>query len=386
MIRGERIHRTWFLRLRLALVLGLPAILVVVRLDRYWQQKAALGPLGKYIAHVSWDIRGYVESLELSVDNSVREDELENLKELSGLRRLWIHVSDCGRPGERVATDVGLSHLSGLTSLEALTYEGPSVTDAGLRHLAGLQSLESLLLPCSEASDEGLKSFGNLDRLRRLCLLNGPALTGEGLVYLPQPLSLRKLSILHVTDGGIRTMTRFSELRDLTMNGDRLTHQGVRSLQEFHHLEQLYIWDAPLDNRGLEKWVGPMTGLTKLRISKCPLTGDALRHLQTLKELEVLEVEAEGIDDRSVPFLIELPRLAVLDLRSTAITDASLPALLRLHTLKMLCVPFRIQLTGERRKEFLEALPKLHTLRSPDGDVTFEGWKRTPPPDGPLLP
>ena len=65
------------------------------------------------------------------------------------------------------ATDAGLVHLKGLTSLQTLSLGGP-VTGAGLVHLKGLTNLQYLYLGGTQVTDAGLvhlKALTNLPRL-----------------------------------------------------------------------------------------------------------------------------------------------------------------------------------------------------------------------------
>jgi hypothetical protein len=291
-------------------------------------------------------------------------------------------------PKNAILTDEGLSYLRGLESLRELRYQGARVTDDGFPHLEGLHNLEVLSLECREATDEGLKSLAKLDHLESLTLLNGIGMTGEGLGALPDPSRLRRLRIDLVTDGGMRTIARFANLRELSIRGWRFRGDGpkdrailsnvgvdgLKNLLALRNLERLTIVALFLDNWALETVVGKMTGLKELHIDDCPIRVDALKHLRGLKELEVLSVCGTKVDDASVAYLGDLPKLRVLLLEHTSVTALGLPQLLRIQSLEGLCVSFAM--TPEHRKEMLEALPKLGWIESPDGLVEFEGEGR----------
>ena len=174
----------------------------------------------------------------------------------------------------------------------------------------------------------------------------------------------------------MRAIARFRNLRDLSIGGPELGVDGLRNLLVLSNLETLTITGASVDNRALETVVGKMTGLKELKSQSCPITGDAVKHLRRLKELEVLSVSGTRIDDASTPYLEEFPNLRVLELDGTSITAASLPHLLRVRTLEGLYVPFAIRMTPDRRRELMEALPKLGWLLIPEGMYHFEGEGR----------
>jgi len=375
----------------------------VVRPIRKAQQEAVVAPLRKHLSDVSFGLSGYVWSLHFASGNSATDDDLENLKELTHLRSLWLegngftdqalaHLTGLKRlerlyvVGDRSAgrqaakwTDDGLSYLRRLNSLTVLCYRRARVSDAGFRNLEGLHNLEDLDLDCREATDEGLRSLAGLNRLEKLSLSNGPEMTGEGMAAIPNPSGLKELCLDFVTEGGMRTITRFTNLRELEIRGGPLSVDGLTNLVVLTSLEKLDISRVSLDNRTLENAIGEITRLKELRIHDCPITGDALKHLRRLKDLEVLDVSATWVDDTSTSYLDGFPKLRFLFLDQTSITPASLPRLLRIRTLEWVAVPFSIPLTPERHRELLKALPKLEWLRTRDDDIDFSGEM----PEGP---
>jgi hypothetical protein len=372
-------------------LIGLNSCRWAAREERIAKEKAALRPLEKYTYAPFFDEDGCLESICFERDSAVTDGELATLKQFIHLRQLVLHSSnltDAGlvhlqglgnmaqltvsKHGESSKlTDAGLSHLQGMRGLRRLSYGGARVTDAGLGYLSGLQELEELLVACPEATDKGLMSFAKLDHLKQLCLWNGDTMSGEGLTSLPAPAKLTMLSISHLTDAGMRTITRFLNLRELSTGGQGITSDGFRQLRALKNLEKLSIHDARLDNHALEQSVAQLTWLKELRISKCPISGDALKHLRALKALEVLRVSAPGIDDRSTPCLGELPKLWFVNLEETAITEASMADFLRIPELEELNVPFSMQVDREFRRKLSAALPKFCRLRTPDGEIQF---------------
>jgi Leucine-rich repeat (LRR) protein len=401
--RRDRLRRIIGVLFLVFMVLWL-ANMTVVRWIRESQQEAIVGPLREHLKEVRFGLNGYVRSVDFAEGNSATDEEIESLKELTHLESLWLegdgltdralaHLTGLKRleylyvmsdrsSGRQAAqwTDDGLSYLRGLNSLKRLYYRGSRVTDAGFRELEALHNLKDLVLDdCREATDEGLKSLAGLNRLERLRLSNGSGMTGEGLGAIPNPSGLTSLCLGFVTDGGMRTITRFTNLSELEIRGGPLSADGLRNLVALTSLEKLNLRRVPLDNRTLEESVGEITSLKELRIHDCPITGDALKHLRRLKDLEILDVSATRVDDTSTSYLDGFPRLRHLFLDQTSITPASLPRLLRIRTLEWVGVPFSIPLTPERHRELLKALPNLEWLRTRDDDIDFSGKM----PEGP---
>lgn len=362
-------------------------------------EEAMLRPLRGRLAGVVWDqTNGHVFDIVFRTFDDATDDELEVLKRFVHLRNLALSgtrftdaamahlkylkkledLSVCrvGVNESPELTDKGLGTLSELTSLSHLMYHGARVTDAGLAHVGELRALEGLHLTCRQATDRGLQSLAKLDRLTWLGLTNQAAMTGTGLAALPAPEKLENLFMGYINDAGIETIMRFSNLRYLFIGGTDITTDGFRRLRDLKKLEKLAIHSASLDDRALEASVAQLPWLKELRISKCPVTADAIKHLEGLKSLQVLTLSAPGIEDKSIPHLAELRNVRVLSLENTAITEASLPTLLKLRKLEDLTVPFSIELTDKARKQLLDALPNLEHVKAADREFRFPGKKK----------
>lgn len=361
------------------------------------EQKAALAPLEKYLAggKAVWDWNGNVSIIFFSSTSTASDVELENLKHFVGLRHLALSgtrftdaafanlrgldrledlsASKHPDPSTGAETlpfgDAGLCHLQGLTCLKRLSYFG-EVSDAGLECLRDLRGLRELRVGCGRATDRGLASFGKLDHLEKLVLVNREVMTGEGLVVLPAPARLKTLLLLHVTEAGMRTLRRFSRLRELSIGGKDITTDGLLQLCAMKSLESLSLENAPLNDRAIEQSIAQMTWLKELRISRCPVSDSAVKHLRDLNDLEVLTISASGVDDESARDLAEFKNLRVLNVSGTALTKASLPQLLEMRKLEDLTVPFSLEMSPDLRRR-LEAAPRLLRLKTPNGEFRF---------------
>ena len=110
---------------------------------------------------------------------------------------------------ETKITDAGLVHLAKLPNIRRLFLYGTGVTDKGLPHLKGLVSLETLCLDETRVSDEGLTNI-------------------RGLMAL-EVLHLR--SRLPVSDRSIPLIIRFDKLRELKVEGTKITPEGLERLK-----------------------------------------------------------------------------------------------------------------------------------------------------------
>jgi hypothetical protein len=288
---GLRPHRV----VLLVVLLSLVSSWCMVRRHRVAAQEAALARLGRVLMHEPlWDLDGRIRDVWLKSRVSLSDDDLQSLGQLVYLRSLSVDhgdFTDAGlaalegldrletlmiskedasefRPAKYAPlTDAGLSHVSGLTRLRWLSYVGARVTDAGLRYVEGLQNLESLMLDCPKATDQGLSSLACLDRLERLSLFNGKKMTGEGLVALPSPEKLTELKLSNIDDAGMRTITRFANLRKLDIGAASVTADGFRKIRKLKRLEELCIKNSSLDKQAIQESVGRLQQIKRVEIS-----------------------------------------------------------------------------------------------------------------------
>jgi len=173
-----------------------------------------------------------------------------------------VHLS-----GKTTARDLRhLARLPGLTRLYAVNVTWTEDSIARLRELAGLQFLEVL---CGEFPSGAL---GRLDTLTGLQSLR--------LQYVP------------VDDEDLRHVGAFGELRELCLNGTRVTGLALTHLRSLNHLERLSlkdvqrIYDLDLEN------LYPLQTLRTLAVPNAMITEAGLARLRDrLPELQVIAPE-----------------------------------------------------------------------------------------------
>ena len=146
-----------------------------------------------------WLSRDYfdaVEEIELR-SSRITDETLVDFHWLKGLRLLSITNSPI--------TDLGLSHLQGLTSLRELELDYTLITDAGLARLRRLKNLRALSLCGDRITDAGMPHLNELTGLEMLCL-DATQLSDDGLSRLVGLGGLRELRLDYtpVTGAGRR--------------------------------------------------------------------------------------------------------------------------------------------------------------------------------------
>jgi len=146
-----------------------------------------------------------------------------NLVSIEKIRRLVIEK----------ATDKGLRHLKGLTSLTTLYIWSVQVGDAELQYLEGLTALTELYVWSTQVGDAGLQYLKGLTALTNLDLAY-TEVTDAGLQYLK---GLTALTVLHlgytaVTDAGLQHLKGLTALTLLNLHGTAVTDPGIDQLRK----------------------------------------------------------------------------------------------------------------------------------------------------------
>lgn len=196
------------------------------------------------------------------------------------------------------------------------------------------------------------------------------------------------------SNSDLAQLSVFSDLRVLTIEGGRVTDDGLRFLSELHALEELdlgglQLSDAALEHlqtlerlrslsvpsgttgRGLAK-LAPLTNLERLWIYQGRLGVDDFRHLKQLTQLRELSLWQTTITDKHLEPIGELASLEVLRLYRQTISDDGLAHLRRLTRLK------ELNLAGsnitDAGLEHLRAMARLEVLDLSSDRFTGAGF------------
>jgi hypothetical protein len=178
-----------------------------------------------------------------------------------------------------------------------------------LKALRYLPSLKELYLHRSNVTDDELKYISPLNTLELLSL-DGCRITDNGLDQLSQLHEMKALYLRDtpISDQGVCTMKSFPRLEVLDLEGTQVTDACLIHLTNLGKLKALYLSETRITGDHFE----PLAGLQRLKeieLARTRFNGKGLRYLKQLNSLEYLDMEDTQVTDAYVAELLGHPRL-----------------------------------------------------------------------------
>jgi internalin A len=236
-------------------------------------------------------------------------------------------------------TDATWNDLGQADGLTSLRLTGRWMTDADFERMGKLKGLQWLEVDrANDLTDRGLAALSGLDQLFSLRVFNTQ-------LNAKAAAELRKLPLL----------------RHVLLRECGITDAGVRELAAIPTLEELTLLDNPDVGDAGVKLLAQRPGLTRLSLEGTRITDQGLAELRGLTKLESLNLEGTAITDRGLEYVRGFKSLYSLDLSNTAVTDAGLDLLRGCENLGMLFL-HDTKVTEEGVKRLSAALPGCHVL------------------------
>ncbi|MGE3806601.1 MAG: hypothetical protein AB7K24_18190 [Gemmataceae bacterium] len=288
---------------------------------------------------------GQIVSFTLRAGKELTVVDHEALLGLRQLRRVDLHAAGTQRFGfgwlngtrdwthldlsQCQLQDVDLLNLRGLRQLEVLDLSGTAITDAGLARLHRFERLASLNVRGTKALVSGLRSF---QKALPLTLINYDPWTAVGLA-----------------EGmNVRLNGRF-ELIELALGRDSDDQVLLGILESHSAIETLYLNHSAVGNASMANLVQLAPQLRLLDLGNTRIGNAGLKHVASMKRLQVLNLWSTSLDDVGLAHLKALP-LRELNLSETAVSDAGLEAIVGLTELRRLNLEnTRVTQRGVRR-------------------------------------
>lgn len=263
-------------------------------------------------------------------------------------------------------TDYGVERL--LQSLNPDTLEHlhltkcKRITDRPLQHLSNFTNLKSLSLGATQATHNlVVSSISNLHNLTYLDM------SGTGLMFSLQTIAdnLPKLKTLivkatKINDEGFAHVVKLQDLLELNVSFTMITAESIVPLQSLKNLQYLDLSINAKIDESIAPDIEGLTSLTTLKLSSTEISNQALASIAKLTNLTSLDMNRTFIDTTGARLLSQLTNLHDLQMAYTVIDDAAIHALkdLKLSSLNIACCRF---VTDESMRD-LSGMTTLTTL------------------------
>ncbi|PQO47803.1 hypothetical protein C5Y93_01810 [Blastopirellula marina] len=209
--------------------------------------------------------------------------------------------------------------LPDLRLLESVSAENCQLTDDTIEALRQIPRLHKLIFHTADLKPEQFRRLSQGTRIERLWLA-GPNASLEYIQELPY---FSHLTELRVTNGSLagnarETTDRLTQLKRLFIDPNQGSEAiEAESLRKLTNLEELYLWDSPLDD-------------------------DHMQAISSPPKLRILEIWDDELSDDQLAPLLKLKQLDTLYLNCQAITTAGIKKLKQIESLSTLSIPTHI--------------------------------------------
>lgn len=243
--------------------------------------------------------------------------------------------------------------------LTELRLKNCHLDDACVEQLLRLKRLRKLELSNNQITRHSLQSLSKLSKLYFLDLQNNPNLTPEDQIELCRlmPRTVIRFNFASPPNKNLAESLKLATANK-RFNGIDLNVQGCNGdfsqIAEFESLQELDLSRSTVKDRDLANLA--KLPLRFIGLYNCQVGGSALRELQTMPNLLIMEASTTAIRDDDLQYLN--PNLRELNLSSCEITDKGISKLTRLKHLVSL------DLNNNSITQFsFESLRKIKSLR-----------------------
>lgn len=187
---------------------------------------------------------------------------------------------------DSVACAADLPYLEEVHIKEDEVFKSGELTAGDFQSLRGHRYIEELYI--NAPFDDAILTHFIAPRLRRLVLYQ-TRVTGPGLQHI-QPDRLETLTLFRmpIGDSGMQYVSRFSELRNMLIQGTDVSDDGMKYLRSLSRLNALVLIDLKLSDDGLQHLP---SGIKRLFVKQVPLTDAAIEFLAhtELQQLHLID-------------------------------------------------------------------------------------------------
>lgn len=256
--------------------------------------------------------------------------DITSLSGLKNLRRWTVPFDDL--PSNRLAAFTGLTKLKNLE----ISLTGEGITEAELHALASMKSLEVLYIGGREDADWGLlRAIHQLPNLKSLQLSNAPDDALE-MVAGSDSLEILCLRLSNIASSkGLAHLKRFSNLKTVSVDPEKLTAGAFHSLAACESLQGLSFSTIHIDNRRSSgsrfqfenvdfkaedmQVLFEKADFQELSTEPVPFGDELLSALRPAESLRRLNISRSKVTNQGIATLRHFPHLEMLSLYGTEI-------------------------------------------------------------------
>ena len=249
-------------------------------------------------------------------------------------------------------------------------------TDADLRLLKYLGPVGTLRLCGCDLNDSHLKALAGFSELKDFSFF-GPKVTDSGLAALEKLTQLESVGMEGsdlISDCGLEHLKELSALRTVTFGCDGFTDAGLEHLSGLKHLKRLFIAEGTrISGSGLVR-LNSLPRLERLDLHGAT-TDEGLKPLEKCVNLRSLYLDSERVTDDGLAHLRNLGALTELSYYGS-MTDAGLAHLRDLHSLQRLSLgrgTITDKVITDQGLAYLGSMKELRTVSIDSNRITDAG-------------
>jgi len=205
----------------------------------------------------------------------------------------------------------------------------------------GLELVTEIDATTGSVDDDGVGGLPKLTSLRQL-RLEGTKVSDKGCQAIGQVASLEELTLTggYISDVGMEFLKDLTQLKKLKLAGTQLSLHGWEIIGALPQLQEIWIDHSSINDESMEALCNATT-LETLDIHNCQVTDEGLRHLGKLDNLLVLELQECPITCYQLSSLVKnkgKSKLIRLGVYGTNLNDRGVAAIASLTSLEYLNV------------------------------------------------
>lgn len=100
---------------------------------------------------------------------------------------------------------------------------------------------------------------------------DGSSLANEDMCNVPIDTICLSLENAHISDDGIKHLTRCTQLKCIDLDGTKITDESLKTLSEMNTIEELWLEQTAITSTGL-KYLNKLTNLRFISLDYCDIS------------------------------------------------------------------------------------------------------------------